>query len=125
EAAAALRARGARVTVVGPEEIPLARVLGDEVGAFVREVHEARGVAFRLGRTPRRITIDQVHLDDGLALPASLVVVAVGVEPRLDLATAAGLALDRGVVVDDQLRAAPGIWAAGDVARFPWDGELV
>ena len=125
EVAASLRARGAEVTVVGPEPVPLARVLGDEVGAFVRRVHEAKGVAFRLGRKPARITADAVILDDGSSVPAQLVVMGVGVRPRLDLATAAGLRVDRGVVVDDELRAAPGVWAAGDIARFPWDGELV
>ena len=125
EAAASLRARGATVTVVGPETVPLARVLGDEVGAFIRAVHEAKGVAFRLGRTPARITADQVILDDGTALPAALVVMGVGVRPRTELAAKAGLTIDRGVVVDAELRAAPGVWAAGDVARFPWDGAGV
>jgi NADPH-dependent 2,4-dienoyl-CoA reductase/sulfur reductase-like enzyme/nitrite reductase/ring-hydroxylating ferredoxin subunit len=125
EAAASLRARGAEVTVVGPEAVPLARVLGDEVGGFVRRVHEGKGVAFRLGRTPASITAGEVVLDDGTALPASLVVMGVGVRPRTDLAAAAGLTVDKGVVVDDELRAAPGVWVAGDLARFPWDGGLV
>jgi NADPH-dependent 2,4-dienoyl-CoA reductase/sulfur reductase-like enzyme len=125
EVAASLRARDVAVTVVAPEPTPLARVLGDEVGEFIRRVHESKGVEFRLGRKPTKITADAVTLDDGTALPASLVVMGVGVKPRLDLATAAGLTIDRGVVVDDQLRAAPGIWAAGDIARYPWRGELV
>ena len=125
EVAASLRARGAEVTVVAPDAVPLARVLGDEVGAFVRRVHEGKGVAFRLGHKPARITADAVILDDGSAIPAELVVTGVGVRPRLELATAAGLRVDRGVVVDDELRAGPGVWAAGDIARFPWDGGLV
>lgn len=125
EAAASLRARGAAVTVVGPEMIPLARVLGDEVGSFVRGVHEGKGVAFRLGQKPVRVTRGAVVLDDGTELPASLVVMGVGVKPRTDLAASAGLKIDRGVVVDEELRAAPGIWAAGDIARFTWDGEPV
>ncbi len=125
EAAAALRVRGAAVTVVGPEAVPLARVLGDEVGAFVQRVHETNGVQFRLGRKPARITADEVVLDDGTAVPARLVVMGVGVKPRTELAAAAGLPIDRGVVVDNELRAAPGVWAAGDIARYPWDGELV
>jgi len=125
EAAASLRARGADVTVVGPESVPLARVLGDEVGGFVRRVHEAKGVAFRLGRKPVRITAGEVSLDDGTALRAAVVVMGVGVKPRTELATAAGLAIDRGVVVDAELRAAPGVWAAGDIARYPWDGAAV
>ena len=125
EVAASLRARGAGVTVVAPEAVPLARVLGDEVGAFVRRVHEGKGVAFRLGRKPAKITAEAVELDDGSKLPARLVVMGVGVRPRTELAQAAGLKIDRGVVVDDQLRAAPDVWACGDIARYPWDGELV
>ena len=125
EAAASLRARGANVTVVGPETVPLARILGDEVGAFVQKVHEGKGVAFRLGRKPARITADQVILDDDTTLPATLVVMGVGVRPRLDLATAAGLTIDRGVVADAELRAAPDVWVAGDIARYPWNGEPV
>jgi apoptosis-inducing factor 3 len=125
EVAASLRVRGASVTVVGPEAVPLARVLGDEVGAYVRKVHESNGVAFQLGRKPVRITAEQVILDDGGALPAALVVMGVGVKPKLELATAAGLSIDRGVVVDDELRAAPGVWAAGDIARYPWQGSRV
>jgi apoptosis-inducing factor 3 len=125
EVAASMRARGAEVTVVGPEAVPLARVLGDEVGAFVRRVHEKHGVAFRLGRKPASITKDHVTLDDGTTLPASLVVIGVGVKPRTELAAAAGLTVDKGVVVDESLRAAPDIWAAGDIARFPWDGAPV
>jgi NADPH-dependent 2,4-dienoyl-CoA reductase/sulfur reductase-like enzyme/nitrite reductase/ring-hydroxylating ferredoxin subunit len=125
EAAASLRARGVEVTVVGPESVPLARVLGDTVGAFVKKVHEGKGVVFELGRKPASITPDGVVLDDGRTLPAKLVVMGVGVKPRLDLATAAGLRVDKGVVVDAQLRAAPGVWAAGDIARYPWYGDLV
>ncbi len=125
EAAASLRARGAEVTVVGPEPVPLARILGPEVGAFVRRVHEGKGIKFELGRTPASITAEAVILDDGRALPAQLVVMGVGVKPRLALATAAGLTIDRGVVVDAGLQAADGVWAAGDIARYPWNGELV
>ncbi len=125
EAAASLRARGADVTVVAPEPVPLARVLGDEVGAFVRRVHEGKGELFRLGRKPVSITADAVNLDDGTAIAAELVVMGVGVRPRLALAEAAGLATDRGVVVDAELRAAQRIWAAGDIARFPYGGASV
>ncbi|MGE3765416.1 MAG: FAD-dependent oxidoreductase [Kofleriaceae bacterium] len=125
EAAASLRTRGMEVTCVAPESVPLARVLGDEIGAFVRSLHETQGVAFRLGRKPAKITRDAVILDDGESLPATLVVMGVGVKPRLDLATAAGLAIDKGVVVDDELRAAPDVWAAGDIARYPWNGGSV
>lgn len=125
EAAASLRARGANVTVVGPEEVPLARVLGKKVGAYIRSVHESKGVQFRLGRKPAAIHTREIVLDDGTVLPASSVVMGVGVRPRISLAEAAGLVIDRGVVVDDQLKAADGIWAAGDIARYPWHGQPV
>lgn len=126
EAAASLRQRGLEVTVVGPDAVPLGRVLGEEVGRFIRQVHESKGVAFRLGVTPMRIDAQQVVLSDGSALPAELVVVGIGVRPRTALAEAAGLKIDRGILVDEYLRAsAPGIWAAGDVARYPADGRTV
>lgn len=120
EVAASLVARGLEVHVVGPEPVPLARVLGPEIGAFLRSVHEAKGVRFHLGTTPAAITADHVQLAGGERLPADLVVVGVGVVPRTALAEAAGLAVDRGIVVDASLRtAADGVFAAGDVARFP------
>jgi NADPH-dependent 2,4-dienoyl-CoA reductase/sulfur reductase-like enzyme/nitrite reductase/ring-hydroxylating ferredoxin subunit len=125
EVAAALRAKDIAVTVIAPESVPLARVLGDDVGAFVRRVHEGKGVAFKLGRKPAKIEKQRVVLDDGSDVAADVVVMGVGVKPRLELATAAGLKIDRGVVVDGELRAAPGVWAAGDIARYPYDGELV
>jgi NADPH-dependent 2,4-dienoyl-CoA reductase/sulfur reductase-like enzyme/nitrite reductase/ring-hydroxylating ferredoxin subunit len=125
EAAASLRARGCDVTIVAPLTVPLARVLGDEVGAFVRRIHEAKGETFRLGKKPASITADSVTLDDGEVLPADVVVMGVGVKPRLGLAERAGLTVDRGVVVDAELRAAQSIWAAGDIARFPYGGDRV
>ena len=119
EVAASLRARGVEVDVVAPEPVPLARVLGEPLGAFVRGLHESHGVRFHLGRKPAAIHDDRVQLDDDSALAADFVVMGVGVRPRVELAQAAGLPIDRGVRVDAQLRAAPGIFAAGDIARFP------
>ncbi|HEV8323618.1 MAG TPA: FAD-dependent oxidoreductase, partial [Myxococcota bacterium] len=119
EVAAALRARGLEVDVVAPDAVPLARVLGDPVGRFVRALHEAQGVRFHLGRKPVAIRAGAVALDDASVLSADLVVMGVGVRPRVALAEAAGLRVDRGLLVDEQLRAADGVFAAGDVARFP------
>jgi NADPH-dependent 2,4-dienoyl-CoA reductase/sulfur reductase-like enzyme/nitrite reductase/ring-hydroxylating ferredoxin subunit len=126
EVAASLRQRDVPVTVVAPEELPLARLLGEHLGRFVRSIHEEHGVEFRLERTVSEIAADRVTLDDGSEIEADLVVMGVGVRPRVELAEAAGLEVDRGVVVDDRLRTSdPSIWAAGDVARFPWRGESV
>ncbi|MCL4683436.1 FAD-dependent oxidoreductase [Myxococcota bacterium] len=120
EVAAALRARGLEVHVVAPESIPMERVLGGDLGAFIRELHEANGVQFQLGNTVQAIDRESVLLSDGTRVPAELVVVGIGVRPATELAEAAGIACDRGVLVDELLRtSAPGIWAAGDIARWP------
>ena len=120
EVAASLRGRGLDVTVVAPEERPLEKVMGPELGDFIRGIHEEHGVVFKLGTKPAAITETEVRLENGEAVPADLVVVGVGVRPRLALAEAAGLAVDNGVLVDEHLRASvPDVWAVGDIARWP------
>jgi len=120
EVAASLRARGIDVHVIGQEATPLERILGAEVGHFIQGVHESKGVRFHLGRTVRRIDGKRVTLDDGESLEADLVVLGVGVRPAISLAQQAGLLVDRGIVVDAYLETnEPGIYAAGDVARWP------
>ncbi|HSP16531.1 MAG TPA: FAD-dependent oxidoreductase [Thermoanaerobaculia bacterium] len=121
EVAASMRARELDVTVVGPEQRPLEMVLGREVGDFIRSLHESKGVRFRLGRKPASIESNAVVLDDGERLPADFVVIGVGVVPSTELAERAGIAVDRGILVDDHLRTnARDVYAAGDVARWPY-----
>jgi NADPH-dependent 2,4-dienoyl-CoA reductase/sulfur reductase-like enzyme/nitrite reductase/ring-hydroxylating ferredoxin subunit len=127
EAAAALTTRGLEVHVIGRELVPLERVLGPELGTFVRQSHEKKGVQFHLGESPREIDAKGVVLEHG-RIDGEIVIMGVGVRPETSLAEKGGLAIDRGIVVDDQFRTSiAGIWAAGDVARFPYayTGEKV
>jgi NADPH-dependent 2,4-dienoyl-CoA reductase/sulfur reductase-like enzyme/nitrite reductase/ring-hydroxylating ferredoxin subunit len=129
EVAASLRARGLEVHVVAPEPLPFARTLGPELGGLLKTVHEEHGVRFHLGQTVTAVEPDAVTLSGGdERVTADLVVLGVGVKPSIDLAEAAGLTIDRGIVVDDRLRtSAAGVFAAGDAARYPYapTGEQV
>ncbi len=123
EVAASLRARQLDVQVVGPEAVPMEKVLGPQVGGFIRSLHEQHGVGFHLGCKPTSIDANAVTLSNGELLAADLVVIGVGVRPNVALAQQAGLAINGaggGVSVDEHLEtSSPGIYAAGDIAAWP------
>ncbi|MBI1213362.1 MAG: Rieske 2Fe-2S domain-containing protein [Alphaproteobacteria bacterium] len=120
EVAAALRQREIETHVAAPEKRPMERVLGPEMGDFIRKLHEEHGVQFHLDDPVVAIEAKQIKLQSGAVLEADLVIAGVGVKPRVELAEKAGLAIDRGVKVDAYLQTSdPNIYAAGDIARWP------
>jgi NADPH-dependent 2,4-dienoyl-CoA reductase/sulfur reductase-like enzyme/nitrite reductase/ring-hydroxylating ferredoxin subunit len=128
EVAGSLRARGLEVHVAAPDSAPLIKVLGPQLSAVVKKLHEDKGVHFHLERKAVGRAPNGVKLSDGSVLEGDFIVAGVGVRPSIALAEKAGLALDRGVTVDQFLAtSAPGVWAAGDIARYPdaWSGEKI
>src|SRR5262249_28925908 len=123
EAASSLKIRGLEVTVVAPDRTPFEKTLGGGIGALFQKIHEGNGVRFRLGAKVARIAgngkVEAVELESGKKLDAALVVAGVGVKPATDFLVGADLHEDGGVMVDEHLRAADGLYAAGDIAWFP------
>jgi 3-phenylpropionate/trans-cinnamate dioxygenase ferredoxin reductase component len=127
EVAATARSRGLEVTMVEPLPAPVARALGERMGGFVADVHRDHGVDVRLGIGVEGLagdagTVAGVRLSDGSVVAADVVVVGIGVRPATDWLEGSGLRLDDGVVCDATSLAAPGVVAAGDLARSPLDG---
>lgn len=119
EAAAALRARGLEVHVVSQDKEPLEKTLGFELGGFIRNLHQQHGVQFHMDTSLARIGSHEVVLNNGNELAADLVIIGVGVRPRVSLAEAAGIAINNGILVNEYLETnVPGVFAAGDTARW-------
>jgi NADPH-dependent 2,4-dienoyl-CoA reductase/sulfur reductase-like enzyme len=120
ETAASLRSRGLEIHVVAPEKLPLERIMGPQLGTFIKSVHEGKGVQFHLGQTVTSVAARSVTLASGEKIEADLIVAGVGVRPNLELAEKGGLQIDRGIAVNAFLETStPGIFAAGDIARWP------
>ncbi|HVV08032.1 NAD(P)/FAD-dependent oxidoreductase [Amycolatopsis sp.] len=118
EIASGARARGLDVTVVEALPTPLVRAVGAQMGEICADLHRRNGTGLRCGVQVTSFDEGRVTLSDGVVLPADLVVAGVGAVPATGWLEGSGLTLDDGVVCDETLRAGPGIYAAGDVARW-------
>jgi 3-phenylpropionate/trans-cinnamate dioxygenase ferredoxin reductase component len=132
EVAASARQRGLEVTVIEPASVPLERVMGAEVGAIYRDIHSDHGTQMLMGTGVEAFEgdreVERVRTSEGHVLECDLVLVGVGVQPRIQLAANAGIAVDSGIPVDEHLETSvPGVFAAGDVANgwHPFYGERV
>lgn len=122
EVAASARQLGKEVALVDVAPLPIEHALGREIGEFYRQVHADHGVDLHLGVGVSAFrgasTVEGVELSDGQVLAADVVVIGVGVQPRVELARSAGITVDNGIATDEHLATnVPGIFAAGDVAN--------
>jgi len=124
ETAAVFRQQKKMVTVVTPDPKPFARVFGTDIAEALIEAHRAAGTSIHLDAPVTAIEgkdgrVTRVRLKSGAVISADLVLLGTGAAPRVDLIEGVSLSADGGVSVDASLRAAEGLWAAGDIASFP------
>ncbi|MEH2252407.1 FAD-dependent oxidoreductase [Nostoc sp.] len=124
ETAAGLSQHGLEVTVISPDSVPFKKTLGEEIGKIFQQVHQENGVSFKFGRKAVQFEgsdkVEAVILDNGDRVKADIVIVGIGVQPATDFLEGVDLhPKDGSVVVDEYLRVADGIYAAGDIARYP------
>ncbi|WP_374079299.1 FAD-dependent oxidoreductase [Bdellovibrio bacteriovorus] len=120
EVASALRMRNMEVHIVAPEEMPLLKIVGVHVGSYIKKLHEQHGVHFHLGHSVKEIRDRSVLLDEGQSIDCDFVIVGAGIRPNTSLAEEAGCEVNGGIVVNEYLETSvPGIYAAGDIARWP------
>ena len=127
EVASSLAKRGIGVTVIAPGKVPLGSQFGDELGRMFQRLHEKNGIVFRmqskvkafLGNHIGNDIVREAELESGEKIPADIVIIGTGVRPATDFLHGIDLANDGGIPVDASMRAAPGLYAAGDIARFP------
>lgn len=123
EAASSLAKRGVKVTVVAPEEVPFARVFGEQIGRWVQSFHEEKGVEFKLGRGVKQFHgdqgVDKVELDDKDVIDTDFVLIGIGVKPATSFINGVNKGEDGSILVSEHLLAAEGVYAAGDIARYP------
>jgi NADPH-dependent 2,4-dienoyl-CoA reductase/sulfur reductase-like enzyme/nitrite reductase/ring-hydroxylating ferredoxin subunit len=127
ESASALRQFGLDVTVLARQPVPLAKQFGDTVGKAILALHEANGVVFSAAGEAAQIEgtdrVEAVRLDNGQRLPADLVLVGIGVTPATAPFADLPKAKDQSLRVDGGMRVTDGLWAAGDIATFPLNGQ--
>lgn len=129
ESASSLRQHGLDVTVLARQPVPFAKQFGETVGKAILALHQANGVVFHTGGEAERIEgankVDAVRLGNGQRLPADLVLVGIGVSPATGAFTDLPKEKDLSLQVDGGMRVTDGLWAAGDIATFPLNGQPV
>ena len=127
EAAMSLQKLDCGVTVVSPEKVPFASRWGEPIGKLIQQLHEESGIRFEMETKVKEFrgnkSIESVVLENGKSLTAKLVVVGIGVHPATKMIRDITLADDGGIAVDEHLRVREDVYAAGDIARFPYQGQ--